>query len=141
VASAIGLRQAYQEARRALELGEVLAEDEVLHCYDDYVLQDLLDATPEQGRRLIAQTIAPLLGMENSGERLIETLRAYFRSGRSLKLTAADLGVHRNTLAYRLRQIRRLTGLDLERPEQQLLVESALQVLALQRKRNERPSH
>jgi len=36
--------------------------------------------------------------------------------------TAASLGIHRNTLDYRLRRIGELTGLDLARSEDRLLL-------------------
>lgn len=135
VAGAAGLRQAYREAKRAIELGEVMDPGEIVHLYDRYVFHDIIDSTPEQGRRLIDQTIAPLLALGESSGVLVETLHEYFRAGLNLKLTAAVLDIHRNTLAYRMRKIREITRLDLENPEQRLLAENALQVLMLERSR------
>ena len=88
-----------------------------VHLYDDYVLHDLFDSAPAQGDRLIAHTLEPLLRLGEAGERLIETLDAYLRSGQNLKTAAAALAIHRNTLTYRLEQIRRETRFDLEDPD------------------------
>lgn len=130
------LRSAYHECTRAIELGGLVEAKSSVHFYDDYVLHDLIDSAPEQGDRLIAQTLAPLLEQGEGGERLIETLDAYLRSGHNHKVTAATLDIHRNTLAYRLQQIGRLTQLDLEDPADRLRVEAALRCLELRRRRD-----
>ncbi|MCZ9336203.1 helix-turn-helix domain-containing protein, partial [Streptomyces sp. TRM76130] len=40
--------------------------------------------------------------------------------------TAAELGIHRQTLYYRLTRVERLTGLDLDDGEDRLLLHMAL---------------
>ncbi len=132
------LRRAYRECARAIELGEMLDPSLSVHLYDDYVLHDLFDSAPAQGDRLIAHTLEPLLRLGEAGERLIETLDAHLRSGRNLKTAASALAIHRNTLTYRLEQIRRATRLDLEDPTQRLRVEAALRFLELRRRRKEK---
>lgn len=132
------LRRAYRECARAIELGEMFDPELSVHLYDDYVLHDLFDSAPAQGDRLIAHTLEPLLRLGEAGERLIETLDAYLRSGQNLKAAAAALGIHRNTLVYRLEQIRRTTQLDLEDPTRRLRVEAALRFLELRRRRETR---
>lgn len=129
------LRKAHHECARAIELGAILEPEAAIHFYDDHVLDDLFYAAPDQGDRLIAQNLHPLLALGEGGERLIETLDAYLRSGRNLKGAAAELEIHRNTLNYRLDQIRKSTGLDLEDATQRLRVEAALRFLALRRRR------
>jgi hypothetical protein len=57
---------------------------------------------------------------------LRETLLAYLNAGGSQVETAAALGIHRNTLAYRLRQIESLTGRDPANPELRLVTHLAL---------------
>jgi sugar diacid utilization regulator len=109
-----------------------------VHCYDDYVLHDVLDLASSQGDRLIAQTLGPLLELGEGGERLIHTLDAYFRSGFNHKVTAAAVDIHRNTLTHRLEQIRRVTGLDLENPAERLRMETALRFLEFRRWRRDR---
>ena len=130
------LRRAYRECVRAQDLGAIVSPASPVHCYDDYVLDDVFDSAASQGERLIAQTLGPLLELGDAGERLVQTLDAYFRAGFNHKATAAAVDIHRNTLAHRLEQIRRVTGLDLEDPTERLRVETALRFLELRRLRS-----
>jgi hypothetical protein len=50
----------------------------------------------------------------------VRTLRAYLNNLCSVEATARELGVHRNTIAYRLQQMKRLAELNLEDPVQRL---------------------
>ena len=59
---------------------------------------------------------------------LIRTLSGFFDANGNLAKAAADLDVHRNTLVYRLERISELTGLDLNDPENRLILHLALKV-------------
>ena len=67
---------------------------------------------------------APLqrLARDRSAAALQQTLDAWFANGESATATAGALRIHRNTLDYRLRRIEELTGLDLARSEDRLLL-------------------
>ncbi|MGH7818503.1 MAG: PucR family transcriptional regulator, partial [Candidatus Binatia bacterium] len=132
-----GVRQGYKEAKRAAEIGQMLDPTNVVYFYDDYVLQDVLDSGAAAGRRLIGEALGPLLSVGETGQRLMETLRAYFRAGSNLKVAAASLDIHPNTLSYRMRQIHQLTGLDPGHPEQRLRAEIALQLFSMEQRREE----
>jgi DNA-binding PucR family transcriptional regulator len=93
----------------------------------------VLGADSRAGRRLVESALGPLLEPSEERRRLLETLDAFFRGGSHLKVAASLLHVHPNTLAYRIRQIRRLTGLDLERSEDRLRAEVAVHLAAFQR--------
>lgn len=62
---------------------------------------------------------------------LKETLLAYLESGGSHAEAAARLGIHRNTLAYRLRQIGALTGFEPSEPATRPLLHLALLAASL----------
>jgi sugar diacid utilization regulator len=62
-------------------------------------------------RRFAEHTLGPLMDA-GEGEMLV-TLEAFFDCGRSARLAGEQLGVHENTIRYRLTRIRQLTGLDL----------------------------
>jgi sugar diacid utilization regulator len=49
---------------------------------------------------------------------LYETLYHYLQNERNTKTTSERLGIHRNTLAYRIEQIRDITGIDLDNPRE-----------------------
>jgi hypothetical protein len=57
---------------------------------------------------------------------LQETLRVYLEQGGSQRQTADALGIHRNTLGYRLRQIRQVLTADLDAPNTRLTLHLAL---------------
>lgn len=57
---------------------------------------------------------------------LLETLRVYLEQGGSQRQTAEALGIHRNTLGYRLRRIRQLVTMDLDAPNTRLTLHLAL---------------
>ncbi|MGH7898482.1 MAG: PucR family transcriptional regulator [Candidatus Binatia bacterium] len=130
-----GIREGYKESKRATEIGQVLDPTNVVHFYDDYVLHDVLDSGAKPGKRLIGEVLGSLLSMGDTGQRLIETLRAYFNSGLNLKVAAGSLDIHPNTLAYRMRQVHQLTGLDPGNPDQRLRSEIAVNLYLLQQKR------
>jgi hypothetical protein len=56
-----------------------------------------------------------------------QTLEAFLKSGLSLKRAAHQLGLHPNTVLYRIHQIEELTGLNLKRVEDLCLLQMALQ--------------
>jgi sugar diacid utilization regulator len=131
-----GLRRAYRECARAIELGELVSPASPVHCYDDYLLHDVFDSTAAQGERLIAQALGPLLEVGEDGDKLLRTLAEYFRSGFNHKLTAIAVGIHRNTLTHRLQQIQDLLEVDLEEPAVRLRVDAALRFLEIRRLRD-----
>ena len=61
-----------------------------------------------------------------TGPTLLGTLEAYFATDCSLDRTARSLYVHKNTVRYRLRKISKLTGLDLNKFEDRVLLYLAL---------------
>ncbi|NLN15688.1 MAG: hypothetical protein GX182_00005, partial [Firmicutes bacterium] len=65
---------------------------------------------PGTRRRFVERIIGRLL--ESDGDRLLTTLDTYFKCDCDLKRTSANLFIHRNTLVYRLKKIRHLTGLE-----------------------------
>lgn len=65
--------------------------------------------------RYVEQVIGPLLVEDRRGL-LRETLRVYLEHGSAQRATADQLAIHRNTLTYRLRQIRKLLRLDPDDP-------------------------
>lgn len=69
--------------------------------------------------------VGPLLREDRRGQ-LRQTLRAYLAFGGTQRTTAEHLGIHRNTLTYRLRQIRQLLAVDPDDPDARLGLHLAL---------------
>ena len=62
---------------------------------------------------------------------LLETVDTYLAHGGNASQAAAALHLHRNTLAYRLRRVTQITGLDVDDPEARLRLHLALKVRRL----------
>ena len=103
---------AYAEAREAVEIAAGTGIRGRAVVLDDVVVDHMLRASAH-ARRILHDTLQPLVDYDR-GHRseLVATLRAYFASGASLTRSAALLGVHPNTVVYRLRRIREISGRD-----------------------------
>jgi hypothetical protein len=78
---------------------------------DDYLLEIILARSPRLAARLRQRVLEPLTAVDH-GE-LGHTLEALVGCRFDRTATSSELHVHRNTLAYRLRRIEQITGLDL----------------------------
>jgi hypothetical protein len=80
----------------------------------------------------VRATLGPLLDHDrHSATPLLPTVASFLSHGGRLRETAADIFVHRNTLAYRLDRAADLLGADLKDPAARLSVELALRALPL----------
>ncbi|HEX4109846.1 MAG TPA: GAF domain-containing protein [Solirubrobacteraceae bacterium] len=132
---------------RAEELVRAHAEaEQVLRCLEEHVRapgHQLLAAEDlgAGGRAFLATTSGPqarrfvqsTLGEVLEHEDLLHTLAAFFENAQAVRRTAACLGVHENTVRYRLSRVRDLTGLAVcEDPNAQLSAQLCLLTLRLQ---------
>ena len=88
--------------------------------YDDVFCLDLGDRLEigEGDGWLVPESVARLARNDAAeGTEYVATLRAYLGHGCNVNRTAEALFVHRNTLAYRIKRIREISGMDLERFE------------------------
>ncbi|MBE1578383.1 PucR family transcriptional regulator [Amycolatopsis roodepoortensis] len=79
-----------------------------------------LDALIDPGAAagFAAQALAPLRELDRKGDReLVGTLRTWLAHHGGWDRTAAELGVHRNSVRHRIGQIERALGVDLADPE------------------------
>ncbi|HVB97371.1 MAG TPA: helix-turn-helix domain-containing protein [Chloroflexota bacterium] len=126
-----GLRQSYQQAVDALNLGQAIFGEGRTVFYRDLGLYRLLLSIrnhPEL-EDFYQGTIGKLATYDaKSDGELLRTLDAYFSSHGSPTEAAERLHVHRNTLLYRLQRIRSIAGIDLEDPEVRLSLQLALRI-------------
>jgi DNA-binding PucR family transcriptional regulator len=87
---------------------------------------------PDEGRRLAEEVLGGVLD-QPAEERdiLLETLQAYLSHGGSSEHAAQVLHCHANTVRYRLRRIRELTGRSLTDPRTVAELVTAIQALHL----------
>ena len=123
-------RAAFHEARRALELGRALAPDRPITYFGDLGVYRVLFAVSETGE--MQAFYDDMLGRlarydQEKKTELIPTLDAYLCANNAT-VVAARLNLHRNSLLYRLRRIREITGLDLDDAETRLALHLALRI-------------
>ncbi len=80
--------------------------------------------------RQLRLPLTRLLARERRSGALLDTLKAWYAHDGHPSATAQALGIHRNTLDYRLQQIRDATGLDLGAIDDRLWLYIALQTMA-----------
>jgi hypothetical protein len=103
---------AVDEANAVMHVVRALGHPPALYLLDDVPLEVSLMRSPDLAERL-ALRLTPLYG---SGAPLLETLQIYLDSSQDRRQTARALHIHPNTLDYRLRRIRELTGLSVNAP-------------------------
>jgi sugar diacid utilization regulator len=81
-------------------------------------------------RSVADEIVTPLLTADPSGE-LVRTLRLYLDLESSTTLTAARLGVHRNTVMQRIDRARRLLSVDLDDPDDRIVVHLATRAVGI----------
>jgi hypothetical protein len=85
---------------------------------------DLAQGDDDRLRRFVREHLGPLVEQPE----LMETLAAYFASGRNQMKTAKELGIHLNTLRYRLAKTANLLGQRLDESDKRLGLEVAVTV-------------
>lgn len=129
-----GLIQSDKEARMAMRAS--LSRGEGLVCFDNLGLLRLI-YTSEPDREIdafIQETLGKLLERDQAkGAELFHTLETYFQCYGNLKRMSEEMYAHYNTIVYRLKSIRDVTGLDVHQPAQRFQLELALRLYRLTR--------
>lgn len=110
-----GLARSWQSARATLQAGRRHRPRDAVLCYGELTLPVLLAGLGEGWRAEEIQRPLRELAVHDREGQLRRTLAAWFAHDMKAAPSAAALHVHRNTLDYRLRRISEITGLDLAR--------------------------
>ncbi|WP_442624520.1 PucR family transcriptional regulator [Parasphingopyxis sp.] len=102
-----GFVQAHSDATKAAAFARAVPGSgrSRVETFEDTELIILLSNAPEERDRFVLRTLGPLAAPDPRLDILRETLRVYLATGCSQSRTSECLGVHRNTVAYRLRSI------------------------------------
>lgn len=126
-----GLAGAVREAERARTLGEILFPERLVHSYESMGFYDLF-RQGEPVDTFVRTVLGDHLGTERRGKvDLIRTLYVYFTLGMNRKAAAHRLGIHPNTLDYRLRQATRASGVNLTSAEGSFRFQLAVRLLPI----------
>lgn len=105
-----GFRATHDQGRRARRVARLLHRDAQVTSYAQVAVLDLLTQDVEAARRLTRRTLGPLAEDTGASRRLLTTLSVFVAQGQSFARAAPLLGVHENTVAYRVRRAVELAG-------------------------------
>ena len=123
--------RSYRIARGAAELSQRFGQPDRTVSAEALGVQGLLLSVDRLDElfRFSRETLGPLHAYDaKRNTDLVGTLRTYLANNCRSSATSEALVVHPNTVAYRIRRIETLLGLDLGRPASQLQVELALSI-------------
>lgn len=109
-------------AMDAMETGLRMGRLRTAVDYDAALVDVLLGHDQPVSERLVELALGPIQGQEH----LLSTLATYFAADLSTPETARRLVVHQNTVVYRLRRVKELTGLDVRQVDDLVLLRLAL---------------
>lgn len=125
------LAESFRQAELAVQLGTSLWGGNRAVHYDDLGVHRVLFALREY-EGMVPPALQQLLAYdEQHGTEYVRTMAVYLRWMGKLRAAAADLGVHRNTLEYRIGRITELSGMDLGDPDNRLALELGIRILEL----------
>ncbi|MCW2690514.1 MAG: hypothetical protein JWR37_5404 [Mycobacterium sp.] len=120
---------AYAEARDAAAMASRLGIRGRAVGLDDVLIDHMLQGSAH-AQGILAETLRPLTDYDQEhGTELLATLQAYVDTHFNLTKSAAILTVHPNTVVYRLRRIRELSGRDPHDVDDLVVLSLALKVL------------
>ncbi len=126
-----GVRQSHHEARQALMLGRRIHGPGRVTLFEQLGVYRLIFAAehlPEM-QGYLEETLGPLIAYDTDHSAdLARTLDAFFAANCSPKEAARLLGVHRNTVLYRLDRIATILQVDLDDADTRLRLHLALHV-------------
>jgi sugar diacid utilization regulator len=121
----------YGEARDAVEIAVGTGIRGRPIFFDEVLIDHMVRSSPHAGR-ILETTLQPLLDYDAARHAdLVATLRAYVEASFSLVRSAELLSVHPNTVVYRLRRIRELSGRDPHDPNDLLVLFLGLKLAEL----------
>ncbi len=131
-AGAQGMMISLREARRAQALGSLLEPQGRVHKYDELRLLDLFKQDTTIGS-FVHEVLGPVLSPDGGKGKaqMVETLEAFFAAGMIRKTAAAQLGIHPNSLDYRLRMIELALGYPVRSGNTAFKLQLALKLLPL----------
>ena len=127
VAPVSDLRRSHETAGHALEL---TTDESRVASWERHVNRGVLSLIDAERAAAYGASYLSALGEGSQGAVLVETLRSFLAHHGSLLKVAEDLGVHRNTVRHRVRQVEQAIGHSLADPQVRVDAWVALQAAA-----------
>lgn len=123
------LAKSYQEAKMALEVGNIFYAEEETISYSRLGIGRLIYQLPMS---LCVMFIKEIFGDRelNLDDETMITIQRFFENNLNISETARQLFIHRNTLVYRLERFQKTIGLDIRVFEDAMTFKIAMMVIA-----------
>ena len=128
-ADATNLWKSFNEAGRAAACWNI--DDARIHSYEDLGVYRFLSYEVLRPELVLFynETLKVLVAYDHDRDSaLVHTLSLYFRCGGNLKRLAEEMGVHYNTVAYRIQRIKELAHVSFDNADQMLNLQIALKI-------------
>jgi DNA-binding PucR family transcriptional regulator len=124
-----GFRRTHQEALKARQVAILAGIEGRTVSFADVALDALLTTDLAEANRFVVRELGELADRSGPRERIVETLEAYLSAGSSLARVSRQLGVHENTVAYRIRRAEEILGRRID--EHPMELQAALRLARL----------
>ena len=125
-----GFVLSHHEALLARRVAQLRGDsDGAVATYPDLALEALLTEDPAAARHFAARELGPLVAGDDATARLASTVAIFLEEGSSFVRAGRRLGIHANTVGYRIRRAESLLGRPLT--ERQLELRVALRLARL----------
>ena len=122
-----GFRQSHNEAVQARRVAELAGRPPgTITRYSRVALAAIATADLDQARTFVQRELRGLAGDDDLTTRLTATLRTYLDEHSSRSRTAKRLGIHENTVSYRIKQAEEILGRSVDQRTLELRVALAL---------------
>ena len=126
-----GLNKSFKEATQALDVGTRLGgAGDIQHINDLGIGRILAEIKKDTQQEIIKKTFYSAKEGKRGkiNETLLDTLKAFFDNNLSISKTAQTIYIHRNTLLYRLRRVKEITGFDPKKFDEAVQLRIALKM-------------
>jgi PucR family transcriptional regulator, purine catabolism regulatory protein len=106
-----GIEKGYEESKYAIKIGRVIYCEKNYYFYKDVELYSIFYKNYFNDISSFARFI---LGELVEDKELMDTISMYYECNESILNTSSKLFIHKNTLKYRLKNIEKITGLNIK---------------------------
>lgn len=115
-----GFRRSHREAQAAQRVAETGRRRDAVTHYPDVEVVSMLSADRSAMRALVERELGGLLGDDAVSARLRDTMRAVLSCNGNQEAAARRLGIHKNTVRYRMQRAEEILGVELLEHRQKL---------------------
>ncbi len=101
------LKKSYFHSLEVLELGKVFNNHNYVYCYDELKIYSVLEKCLRENGDVIFDK-----KFDNIDSDLLLTLESFYANNMDVAKCSEDLFIHKNTVRYRLKKVKEITGYD-----------------------------